>query len=668
MKNTPATLACYVVVFCLLSAITTNSAFAGDDWKPVDPAHVALKAATVEKDADAEGLFWEVRVDDNPEGDLILTHYIRIKVFTERGRESQSKIDIPFGKISGREIRIKDIAARTLKPDGSILELKKDDVFERTVVKTSGLKLKVKSFAIPGIEPGCIIEYRWREVRVNTSANYVRLEFQRDIPVQHVKYLIKPFPFPGYSMRSIHMHSDATPFVKEKDGFYSTSMRNVRAVHEESRMPPEDQIKAWLLIYYSTDEKLEPEKYWFDLAKRVYDRTKSLLKVNDEVRQAAAAIVGDAKTPEEKIELLFDFCKQKIRNVSDDASGLTAEERKKLKENKNPADTLKRGMGDAADIDLLFAALATASGYDARIVLAPDRGDLFFDKEIPNAYFLDPSNIAVRVGEEWRFYNPGYKYIPIGMLRWQEEGTPALITDPKQPVWVQTPLSTHDKSLVKRKGKLKLSDDGTLEGDVQVEFSGHLGMERKEEYDEDSPSQREEALREEIKARLSTAEISNIRIENVNDPVKPFIYAFHLRVPGYAERTGKRIFLQPAVFQRGLGTLFSASERKYEIYFHYPWRELDEVTIDLPAGYALDNADAPAPFSGGEISEYKPTLSVTTDKRTLVYKREFFFGGGGNILFPVGAYPQLKRYFDGVHKQDNHAISLKQAATTATAN
>ncbi len=162
--------------------------FAGDDWRPVDPADLALKAPVVEKDADAEALFWEVRIDDDPEGDLIFSHYIRIKVFTERGRESQSKIDIPFGKIFGGNIRLQNISARTIKPDGSVIELKKGDVFERTLVKSSGLKVKVKSFALPGLEPGCIIEYRWQEVRMDQSANYVTLDFQREIPVQRVKY------------------------------------------------------------------------------------------------------------------------------------------------------------------------------------------------------------------------------------------------------------------------------------------------------------------------------------------------------------------------------------------------------------------------------------------------------------------------------------------------
>ena len=470
-------------------------------------------------------------------------------------------------------------------------------------------------------------------------------------------------------MRFLTFHGpEATAFTKDKDGFYSTTMTNVPALHEESRMPPEDEVKRWILVFYSRDVKLVPEKYWSDYGRRIYEGTKSLLKVNDDIRQAAATITGDAKTPEEKVERLFNFCREKIKNVSDDASGMTADERSKLKENKSPADTLKRGMGSAADVDLLFAALASASGFDARIVLAPDRGDLFFDKSLANSYFLQPSSIAVRVADSWKFFNPGYNYIPMGMLRWQEEGEPALITDPKEPVWVNTPLSTPDKSSVGRIANLKLSEDGTLEGSVRLEFAGHLAIEKKEENDDDSPSQREETLKDEIKARLSTAELSDIKIENVNDPVKPFVYVFHIRIPGYAQRTGKRLFLQPAVFQRGISPLFSASTRKYQIYFHYPWQEHDEVTINLPAGYALDNAESPGPFNAGPLSDYKPSLGITVDRRTLVYKRDFFFGGGGTILFPATSYAPLKAYFDQLHQQDNHTISLKQAGTTAASN
>jgi hypothetical protein len=106
----------------------------GEEWRPVDPADLALKAAVVEPNADAEAIFWDIRIDDGGENDLVLSHYVRIKIFTERGRDQYSKIDIPY--LSG--IKIKDVAARTIKPDGSIVELLRDDIIEKTVVKVSG--------------------------------------------------------------------------------------------------------------------------------------------------------------------------------------------------------------------------------------------------------------------------------------------------------------------------------------------------------------------------------------------------------------------------------------------------------------------------------------------------------------------------------------------------
>jgi hypothetical protein len=256
------------------------------------------------------------------------------------------------------------------------------------------------------------------------------------------------------------------------------------------------------------------------------------------------------------------------------------------------------------------------------------------------------------------------------MLRWQEEGEEALVSDPKEPTWVKTPLSGPEKSKQKRTAKLRLTEDGTLEGDVRIEYTGHFAVERKEWDDNDSPTEREQTLRDRIKGQMSTAELSDIKIENITDPIKPFVYSFHVSVPGYAQRTGKRLFLQPAFFQHGLGPLFQTSSRTYPIYFHYPWSEEDEVSIELPAGFALDNADAPSPFASGDLAHYDVKIQVTKDQRMLIYKRNFFFGGGNagleRLYYDATNYNALKTFFDTLNKQDSHTITLKQGAATVS--
>lgn len=636
------------LIFSSLGPITTTTA--GEEWRPIEASDLALKAAVVEPSADAEAIFWDIRIDDGGQDDLVLSHYVRIKIFTERGRDMHSKVDIPYLN----RVKIKDVAARTIKPDGTIVELAKNDIIEKTVVRASGLKLRTKTFAFPGIEAGAIIEYKWKEVISNASANNLVLQFQRDIPVQAITYHLKPASSTSVDVRPFNM---AMPrFEKEKNGFHFTTVKNMPAFREEPMMPPEENVRSWAMVKYSGF--LSFLLGYSMLAARIQIGFEPFLKIDKEIKAKAAEITEGATTPDQKLQKIFDFCRANVKNTNDPNSGFTDDQIEKLKDNKKPSDTLKRGVGSAIDVNLLFAALVNAAGLEARIALLPDRGQRLFDRNVVIPGALRPSNIAVRDGSSWKFFDPGLQYITPGMLRWQEEGVDALIVM-DQPIWTQTPLSPPEKSKEKRTATLRLDEKGTLEGDVTIEYTGHLAVDRKRQNDEDSPAQREENLKEMVKNRLSSAELTNIVIENATDPVKPFIYRYHVRVPGYAQQTGKRLFLQPGYFHHGADPLFSAGTRRYPIYFRYPWSEEDQITITLPKGYALDNADRPAPISAG-ISKHEINMGLSNDETTLHYKRTFHFGQRDLLLFTVDKYEPLKRLFDLVNKADSHIITLKQ--------
>lgn len=643
----------FLLLLVLSTSVDSSRVFAGgEEWRPVDAADLALKAAVVEPNADAEAIFWDIRIDDAGGDDLVLNHYIRIKIFTERGRDKYSKVDIPYFE----GIKIKDVAARTIKPDGSIVELAKEDIIEKTIVKVSGHKLRTKTFAFPGIEIGAIIEYKWKEVRSNTSAHQLRLQFQRDISVQAVTYRIKPARNEMLYVRPFNMAP--FNFQTEKNGFAVTTVNNVPAFHEEPMMPPEDNVKSWAMVRYEGFFVLSS---YVSLAYEFNSIFQPFMKVDDDIKKKSAELVKGAAGTDEKLQRILEFCRSNIKNTNDKNAGFTEEQLGKLKENKKPSDTLKRGVGSAIDINLLFAALANAAGLEARVALLPDRGKRFFERGgyVPGA--LQPSSIAVRMGETWKFFDLSDKYVTPPMLRWQEEGVDGMTVD-SHPEWLKTPMSPPEKSKEKRIAAFRLDENGTLEGDVSIEYTGHLAVERKLLNDDDSPIQREENLKEAVKGRMSSAELTNIVIENATDPVKPFIYKYHVRVPEYAQRTGKRLFLQPGYFQKGIDALFSAGTRRYPIYFHFPWSEEDRITISLPKGYALDNADRPTPIVAGEICKHEINIGITKDQMHLIYNRNFFFGGQDTILFPVETYSQIKRLFDQINKADNHIIPLKQSS------
>ena len=78
-------------------------------------------------ESDAEAIFWDIRIDDGGtvrSGALTLRSY---RDLYRAGRDEHSKVDIPY--VGG--VKIKDVAARTIKPDGSIVELAKEDIIEK---------------------------------------------------------------------------------------------------------------------------------------------------------------------------------------------------------------------------------------------------------------------------------------------------------------------------------------------------------------------------------------------------------------------------------------------------------------------------------------------------------------------------------------------------------
>jgi hypothetical protein len=617
----------------------------------------------VDSSADAEIIFWDVRIEDRLQGSdlsLALNHYIRIKIFTERGKEEYSTVEIPrYGKRS-----ISEVAGRTIKADGSDIEVKKDAIFDRELIKTKGFKVSGKTFALPNVEVGDIIEYRYRETRDNEIASHMRLYFQREIPIWNVTYHLKPLNLPWlpYGMRTMAFQCDLPPFRQEPNGFFGTSMNNVPAFKEEPYMPPEDQLRSWVLIYYEEDRKIDAEKYWKAIGKQDYTRTKPLMKVDDLVKRTSAELISGTDKPEDQLTALEAFCRAKIRNVNNRNSQMTAEERKALKENHSPSDTLKQKVGTAIDIDMLFGALAGAAGFEARMARVSDRADTFFTPQRPTTYFINDVLMAVKLNEKWIFFDPSSQYLEPGMLRWQNEHQQALISDPKDGFFATTQYLQPARSRRDRRASFKLLEDGSLDGTVTYTYTGHVGRLQKELYKEMSPAQQEEDWKKSLQARLNTAEISDLEIRDISDPVKPMVVKHKLTVPGYATRTGRRILLQPAFFQRNAAPRFTESSRKWDVYFDYGWSEEDEVTIDLPEGWELDQPTVPTGSKFGSIGSYTVQVQKTTDGRKLIYRRHFEFGRDQTLMLSASAYGQVKKVFDFIQDQDNYTISLKPGA------
>jgi len=651
----------------IVPVFAQDLAFTADTgWLPVTEQERAMKAPMVDRNAGAEAIFNRTHVWDelaSQDWQRFYSHYIRIKVFNEKGIDQVSNVDITTYR---KDTAVIAVSARTIKPDGTIVEMPKDAVKDRQILKAGGISVRAKSFTLPAVEPGSIVEYRYREVAFRENILYLRGHFQREIPVQKSTFFIRPLPNDFIALRMMVRPFNCSPsrLKLESNGFHSTTLENVPAFQGEPYMPGEANVRPWVLFFYTDGEgRREPDKYWSKEGKDAFNGLRLSLKLNNEIKAAAAKAVSGASSDEQKVVALITYLRTNLRDLF--SSKVTDAERGKVlrsmpkNRHRTSVEVFESGIGTPNELNTLFAAMAQSAGLEARPARVGNSSDMYFHPNLVDIHFLDSIDMAVKIGGQWKLYDVSTRELPPHMIGWREEGTKALVSDSKSPQFIDTPPSPPSASLSARTGKFRLDEDGALEGDVQLRYTGHRASDRRSGKIDEPLEKLIESHKESLQKLYPGAEISAVAIENMADSSKDLVYSYHVRIPGYSQRTGKRLFFQPLFFQRSATPLFTAGERQYDIQFPYAWQEDDTISIRLPEGYAFDNAENPGGMKFGRPGEYQLSMTVGAD-RELKVSRRLIFGLDGSIFYPKTAYTQLKQVFDEVHRRDSTTIALKQ--------
>lgn len=645
----------------LVSLSVSLTATASSKWPDFDRTEFASAKPQIEPDADAEVILREVVIDDSSTGDTEIDHYHRIHIYSDRGVDRFAKIEL----FHDRDTDLFGIEARTLHPDGTVTELGRKDVFSREVLRSGSSRLTVESFAPPALTPGVVLEYRYHERR-NTKGQVHQLRFQGDLPARIVRYRFHPMNLPvimpGFSLRCLSFNYPSAKLEADSHGYYPFEARNVPARKPEPMQPEMIQSHMAILLYYSLADESTPAAYWKKQSAGLHDRTESTAKVTKAMKAALAGLVAPGDAEADKLRKIHDYCRSRIVNRNRDSAGFSPEQRKKLPVNTTASDTLKHGNGTASDINTLFVALARAAGLDARLALGNDRNQIIYTPNLLEPFIFGKLVAAVLQGGKWIYFDPGAGYLPPGLLEWKYCATSALIADPTQSLIQPVASAAAEASTAQREAKLLLDDSGSLEGDMTVTYTGYFEAALKNALDAATPEERKKLVTDEVQKTLKLAEVTAVEVENASDPLAPMKVRYHLHVPDFAEHTGSRLFLQPAVFRKGLPPLFQAATRTAPVLFDHHYTEFDDVTITLPEGFELEAGNAPDDLPLGPLGEYEISITLAKTSRQLHYQRKFSLHA--NAVAPK-QYAILKHLFDGLYARDNHVLTLKRTERAA---
>jgi hypothetical protein len=643
-----------------------------EDWLPVTPQDLQYKEVPGNKGASAVRLYYAQYINDNTSSVFV---YERIKILNEKALNPDSRgktyadVEIPLNVVEDIVQTITDLKARTIKPDGSIVEFN-GKPFEKTVFKGRGVKLAVKAFSMPEVSVGSIVEYRYRRIRSIPGYSMVRLfggswDIQSELFTVKESLHFRPFDvnaFQSSSKAQFEMEdnrvSNVSVNLKEKPrnigGDSVLELTDVPAFEPESFMPPDDVYKPSVIFFYGRRGSMPVDKEWQELGKDRYEQLETFLAGNKGVKEAALQAIGAETEPGVKLRKIYERAQQ-LRNLTYERER-TKEESKaeNIQRNLNAGDVLAHGYGTNQDITLLFVAMARAAGFDASVVQVGDRRRRFFVKDWTSPRQLNSVIAAVNLDGKDIFLEPGTRFCPYGVVRWNHTVTDGLKLEKKGGTFVKAPPITYDKSVTRRTATMTLGEDGTLKGDVVLEFEGAEALEHRLDAIDSDDAGRKKDLEDELKQWLPTAAIVKMALsqgwETTGGPV---VARFNVEVPNYATLAGKRVLIPAFLFQSRENQAFAHSQRKYPLYFPYPFTENDRVTIKVPSGFTPESIPPAQDAKFANTARYQNVSNF--DGIQLDSQRQLAFNG---IYFDLDKYSELKSFFGKVQAGDEQQAVL----------
>jgi hypothetical protein len=658
-------------------------------WPPISAEDVAMKDCSRQPGAPAVILFREETTDVDKG---TTTVFKRLKILTAGGRDL-SNVEIPF--VAGYT-RVTGIEARVVPPLGPE-EPFKGEVLEKTAMRRGRLRLALKTFALPNVDVGSIIDYRYKLERARSNVPAKRLNamitdlmgaedrpeeggarerkdprtvaagrwtvqeglFTKHLTLSYTNGMAGILSILGEGGRlawaSVGMKL-GKPLLTP--GSARLDMYNIPAFAPEDRMIPEDMARMSIDLFFLDGHVTSGDEFWKLESQDWQKGVEEFIGRAAQLEALAGGVVGDAAEPAEKLQRIYAKV-QSFRNLSYEKD-LTDQQKKEqqIKDNRRVEDVLAHRYGLRSDITRTFVKLAQAAGFEAEVVRVTARDNKLFRKGYLSFYDqLDSELALVKAGERTLILDPATPFCPFGLVHWSRTNTTGLRPSDDPPAFFTVPASTPNMALTRREAALALDLRGALTGTVKTVYTGQEALVRRLDHLGDDATAWKAALETELTELLPTGSSATLtKVENTGSGDHDLLALFEISVPGAAAATGEKTVLPVFPLASMSRYPFQHASRQFPVSFPYPFREIDDIVITLPEGLTLE-VRPPARTDQNDFSAYSLACPDQGPGKLHV-QRDFTLKKG---FFTVEQYGPLKAAFDSVRTSDEAQVVLAPA-------
>ena len=642
-----------IPLWCALVLGTAHvTAFASTAWQQPTPEELSMKSYPADPGASAVYLYREEKVDDERN---VHTVYARIKILTEKGKETCGNIEIRYVPPI---FKVDQFEGRTIQSNGDVVPFT-GPPYDKLIEKEGDIKIMAKAYSMPDIQIGSIVEYRYRIKSDSEWRVPPDWHFRQSVPVLKAHYNFAPMATNTGLLYGLRLPT-GEKVVKEKDGSLDLTISNIPALPDEEFLPPIGTSNYRLIFYYSGFDT--PDKYWKVVGHDWSEDFDRFAKASGKIRDAVNGIVTPADTGQQKVQKIYAAI-MKLENTSFTREH-TAKENKAEHLKVNTAEDIwaqQRGSDD--EITRLFVAMVRAAGLKAYGAAVANRNESVFDRNYLSWNQLDDELAIVSIDGKEVYFDPGQRYCEFGKLHWKHTwATGVRQTDDGKTEIFSTPGPDFRGNVLERTARLTLDPNDQVAGLLYETMTGAEAL----AWRQDALSEDEAGTKNGFEERLQRSMPSGVQVKvtqlvGLTDFTIPLTAV--INVSGtLGTQTGKHIFIPAILLDAGSTPLFAETHRENDVDMHFPYAVRDEVQLTLPTNFMIENLPGENAFTLPSQADY--TAKFISKGNIFAYGRRLRVA---SVFYKTADYPALHGFFQKVSSDDQEQVALTVTPVAATA-
>lgn len=451
-------------------ALLPSQIMSQKEWGKISDKILQMSRPVQDTSANAIILFDLGKMEITKKFKIKFERHCRIKILKEKGKDV-ANIVIRYWP----EDEIKDIKAHTILSNGVKVALSKDDIFEESYEDF----WKQKGFAIPAVEVGSVIEFRYR-----LESEHLRIldpwYFQNKLftYLSQLEFII-PSGFQYYAFPRNLTPVEAKPDVEDFDipGQISNKyqkavwhLENIPALVKESYLRSlndyRKSIHFQLIKYEDSRYRIPFVSDWDELAKRLNEKYKYFLREDNKSLLNLLQVEGVDSLPNlRKIKRLYTYVSQNI--ATEDTSYFYPR--------KKPKDVLSGRKGNLTEKNLLLVNFLNLAGIEAYPFLISTRSHGQIEGNWPQlTQFNRVILVAISDGDTL-YLDTVDKFCPFNKLPPEDLVEQGFLVTPEEGRIINIPSSKMVDMIVLETNAV-LTSGGALECHSIIRFEGYRAM------------------------------------------------------------------------------------------------------------------------------------------------------------------------------------------------